>query len=144
MTSDLTDVLGDSLPFELGGKEYRFAKIDLGMMADFETTLSLRQLQRSLKALGENASHEERARVIQSFRISATDLSAGVYSAEGVRLLLYLSLKRNHPEITEEEVGRLVTIQALPELRALIDKLSDADAMNDAAELSKNAETAAA
>lgn len=142
--SDLHEILADSLPFELNGKEYRFSKINLGMMADFEAAIAMRRLTRALKALGPEASHAERAELIhtQTTTVGLTDAMSAVYSAEGCRLMLYLSLKPNHPEITEDDVGRLITPAILPEMQALIDQLSDASALAEAGELSKKAETA--
>ena len=144
--SDLPDILADYLPFEINGTEWRFSKINLGMMAVFETTMAMRQLQRALKALGADADHAERAEMIRTYRVGAGlgDVMATVYSAEGARLMLYLSMTPNHPDLTEEAVGRLITPGILPEMQGLLDRLTDSDALEEAGELSKNAPTVTA
>ena len=140
--SDLQDVLANAIPLTLDGKEWRFSKINLGMMADFEAAMAMRQLQRALEALGPEATHAEKASMIQQMRTvgSVADMSL-VYSAEGLRLMLYLALKDNHPEVTEAQVGHMITPDKLQELTAFVDILSDSAALNDVADLSKNAET---
>ena len=44
-------------------------------------------------------------------------------SASSLRLLLYVLLKDNHPEITKEQAGRLVSMDIMPEVTQIINQV---------------------
>jgi hypothetical protein len=137
--SELGDFLSDSVPFDVNGITYQFAKIDLGMMADFDTMMAARRLKTALNALGDDARPGERAELIRdmaggSGRASAAEME----TVSGIRLMLYLSLKRNHPDVTEDAVGRMITLKRFDEFKALLEALSEVE---ETEADSKNAET---
>ena len=122
---ELGDILGTTITHELGGKVWTFSRITLGIMADFETAMSSRSLQRALKALGDMAQPGERAQIIHDWASRPAMTSMEVYQAEGMKLMLYLALKPNNPDVTEEAVGAMITMDTMPEITALINHLTD-------------------
>ncbi len=130
--SDCGEFLGQSVPFTINGKEYLFSKITLGIMADFEAAMNMRKYQRALALLGPDATSDERIAIADKLAkdaVRSADLSQ-LESVEGVRTMLYLCLKPNHPDITEEQVGQMVGLQEVSALQNFLDLLLDAPAMN--------------
>lgn len=129
--SDAGEALSTTLVYSVNGVEYTFSKITLGIMADFETTMAMRRVQRTRKALGEDATPAERQELVYRMMSQPT---AGMsldelQSMEGIRTMLYLCLKPNHPELTEDAVGQLVTFRTIREMQDLMDLLIDLPAI---------------
>lgn len=76
------------------GKEYTLSPINLNVLADIETEMgcSLNELEKKF-----NKSQ-----------------------ASSLRTLLYVLLKPNHPEITPEDVGKLVSVNLISEVSEAI------------------------
>ena len=124
--AELGDILNDTVEFDLAGRAWTFTKMNLGIMADFETAMAMRRLKTALSALGSDALPADRVAVITSMAGSkdAQGDARDMETVSGMRLILYLSLKPNHPELSEDDVGRMISIPALTEVQALIDLLS--------------------
>lgn len=122
---ELGDILGETITYELGGKDWTFSRVTLGIMADFETAMSSRTLKRALAALGDSAQPGERAQIIHDWARRPAMTGMEVYQAEGMKLMLFLCLKASHPDTTEDAVGAMVAMNMMPELTALINHLTD-------------------
>ena len=131
--TELGDILNDTGEFELAGQTWTFSKLTLGLMADFETAMQSHRLKEARKALGPDATANERVELIvrMSSGQNAVQLMEDTQSMAGMRLLLYLCLKPHYPDMTKDDVGRLVTVEGIDEATALVELLSGPVAKDD-------------
>jgi len=122
---ELGNILSETITHELGGQVITFSRITLGIMADFETAMASRKLRTALAELGDKVMPGERAQIISNWASVPSTFGADIYTAAGVRLMLWLCLHANHPEITEDAIGKMVTFDKMDELTALINHLTD-------------------
>lgn len=124
--SELSQGLSNTIEFSIGGQEFTISKITVGILADFETAMASRDLQRGLKALGD-ATPAERAEFIwrSQKRQGVEDSLDSITSAEGMRLMLWLMLKAGGNDLTESQVGDLLTLQTIGEISALFTAMMD-------------------
>lgn len=116
---ELSAALSNTLPVTIGGQDYTVSKITVGILADFETAMAARDLSRGLKALGE-ATPAERAEFIwQSQNRQGGDSMDRLTTAEGMRVMLWLMLREGGHDMSEADVGRMLTLEAIPEITAL-------------------------
>jgi hypothetical protein len=126
--NELSSCLSDFVIREIKGTEYKFGKINLGILADFSSFMAGRKLKQGLDALGKDASYKERAMLIQQMSYSnmGDDIDA-LQSLPAMKIILYLCLKEYQPDITEKETGKLFGIKDLGELKDLIGELLDTE-----------------
>jgi len=106
---------------KLKGKEYTFTELSLGDYIDFKAHLMdeqeklnekrRRRLIRDAQEVG-NIDSIELLKLLDN-SISEEELEEKTYTMEGIVYLAYLSLRYKHPDITEEDVKSMITLQAL-------------------------------
>lgn len=112
--SDLPKLAHD-IPFSIGGKEYTFSKFTLGSFAEFITTMKHRETSRAIKALG-NVGAREKVEVLRELSCDLDDPRAfekWLQSFEGILLALWLCLRKNHPDLTEQALGEILELDDL-------------------------------
>ena len=79
------------------GKEYKLGPINLNVLANLEE-----EFNSDLGKLGQKFDKHQ---------------------ASSFRSLLFVLLKENHPEITKEQAGKLVSIDAMPKISELVNEV---------------------
>lgn len=120
--SELNEVLGKVLEFDIAGKTYKFHKLTLGMLADFNSKMLSKKIKTAISAVDDPVL---KAQTIKDMISSANSFEQDFSSFEGLRLLLSLSLQTAGEKITEEEFGNLITPADMELLSAIIEALSD-------------------
>lgn len=109
----------------LGGKTFRMRPLSFAEIGEFERWAQdeyLQRVERSVKYLDEAAKAEERRKaaaimrkmsmVVQSDDAEALrEMDETCRSIEGLTRLIWLGLRREHPELTLPEVGNLLADQ---------------------------------
>ena len=126
--------------FVVGGREYQLAPTEIADLGEFEKWLEVRPFEaarKQMKALGDMLTPEATSIILEGAQ-KAADNSAidtlsyaqRMASLEGTIYMMWLSLRKNHPDITREEVGAFVTIDNLQEWQDRLDQVTgmvDAD-----------------
>lgn len=120
--------------FEHDGREYSLSPLELGDLGELERWLEAAPFERArlrLDALGECATAEERKAIIE--RAEAESLKAGFHSERSTRdlssvagtaYILYLSLRRNHPDVTRRRAEEMLGRRGLIYWQRLLDRAS--------------------
>lgn len=77
------------------GKVYHLSEINLNILADLEEELE----------------YTSRQELIDKFETQG---------AKSIRVLLHILLKKNHPNLTKEDVGELVTLEIMGDIQSVI------------------------
>ncbi len=123
----LPDMLGTPRTMEIRGKEYKITLLDLDDLAEFETVIRMgrnKALLRSLKDSElENDVVAEAIAAAAAKPVSLSDIDDNMSSMTGVRFLLWSALKKNHPEIKLEEMGKLITLENFKDVKKVVSEL---------------------
>lgn len=115
---------GSSISFEIGGKEYKFAPLTFADFGAFEAWLRSSRIKEALATLPDDADNGLRVAVIRDLAdapISTTAVMTAMSdSFSGISYVVYLSLRHNHPDLTPEFVGSLITAENVMELQAVM------------------------
>jgi hypothetical protein len=114
--------LNRQVTFELKGETYTFSKMTLGMLGELVSEVGKRRLGRTLEALGPKATVKDKIEVVNA--LSAQQQAENdfdlIKTVEGLQLALWLSLRPNHPDLTEEAVGQMIEIDRLSEITSFV------------------------
>ena len=123
-----------SLTVEVEGKKYVLSPLELGDFGDVQLwleNLSYEKARRKIKALGDIATPEMQERIIakadeESNAVTIGDAKSSeiLATVEGTGYLLWLSLRKCHPEITREAALHLISLDSIAEWQKMLDKLS--------------------
>ena len=121
MGLDLADFVRKTTPVKLGGKEYIFTEITLDDMALFRQRVrEQREKTRAerRKRLLEDAKAIDNVVPLELLKMldeppSEDEYQAAMDTVEGSVYLAYLSLRHKYPEISEHDVGNMITPTAL-------------------------------
>ena len=122
------------LTVEVEGKKYTLSPLELGDFGEVERWLEMlpyEKARRKIAALGEVVTPEIREAIIaladaQSQASSFGDAKSSqvLTTVEGTGYLLWLSLRKCHPEITREAALHLISLDSIAEWQKMLDKLS--------------------
>jgi hypothetical protein len=134
---------GESLPrlagvpscIEVDGKKYRVAPLGIGELAELEQWAQeeaairpFRRLRAKLEELGETAiSGEARDALVAAADKEARDPEGPDRisdSFEGVRRSMAMMLRSCQPEITDQEIDRILTLRGIRAIRTLIEEIN--------------------
>lgn len=120
---------GKGLLWPFKGQDYLLAPLDVDDLADFRAWVKSRYLK-DIAEVANNLKKGKNEYLIEAYKNipSGHELDiivAGEMSTiEGLRKLFFFSIHKNHSEITEAIVEKMVTITNLPAMENLIDKVS--------------------
>jgi hypothetical protein len=125
---DFAAGVSPALKLEIDGKEYELAPAKVGHLALVQKRAredARKQAEEDmsiLRAAGDMLESRERLEMVRE--MIQVDMSWMTYilTPDGLRYMLYLRLKPNFSDMTEEQVGDLVTMDALAQLS---DELTD-------------------
>lgn len=114
--------LAKTATITLGGRKLTLTKLTLGQWAEFSKTLRQRKVQEMLDAIGAKGPERIQAGISLLKEIPTFDTMIASDDVSALQLLLWFSLKEANPDLTEEEVGSLITMDSLPQLQATIQR----------------------
>lgn len=127
--ADLPDMAGVGLVWPFEKQNYKLAPLDVDDLALFKTWVKNRYLK-DVAEIANNLKEGKTEYLIEAYKkipfgheldvIVAKEMS----TIEGLRKLFFFSIHKNHPEITEAIVEKMVTIANLPAMENLVDKVS--------------------
>lgn len=115
MADELAALTAAHLEIEFDGKHYRFSPLGIKQTAQLRLWAKDRPFEdyaRQARALKGQISEEERAALFKEARAQSTDeeaIKARLNSVEGTAKAFEMMLRINHPELTDEELGRLLS-----------------------------------
>lgn len=118
--------LNKTINYTINGNELEFAKINLGMIAKFEQALKKKELNK-IQPILETMKTAEKIQFIKEFSkpIDMETLMDEMQTMTGLIEIVYLSLSKVNPEVTEEQVGELISFGNFNELTELLNLLLD-------------------
>ncbi len=125
--SELAPMVGKTRQVTISGKEYTVSPLDIDDLAEFETIVRMERnkaLLRSLKGSElENDVIAEAIGAAAAKPVSLKDIDDNMSSMMGVRFLLWCALRKNHPEIKLNEMGKLINLDNLEEATGIVSGL---------------------
>ena len=130
--SDLGVMTAAPKDITLKGKAYTFSNLNMQDLARFEEWVKQQHI-RTLKDALKDEEPEVRASVLAKARLtlSSEEIMQSTGSYSGLLYLLWLSAKKNHKDITPEQLGELFDPTELAEKDKLVDTLSGYGGSND-------------
>ncbi len=129
---DLMRAAGENITVELGGKEYTLSPITIGDLAAFEKRVKEEKLQRFLDvALRVGMDKEERIEGITrilSIPFTSEDFATALSTIDGVRFLLFRSLRRNHKHFKIEQIDKMGNLE---DLMTVVNSISNLGRMTE-------------
>lgn len=123
----LPDMAGTPRIVEIRGKEYKVSPLDIDDLAEFEVVVrSVRNkaLLRSLEGSDlEDSLLAEAIGAAAARPVTLKDIDKNMGSMIGVRFLLWCALKKNHPEVKLEEMGKLIDLDNFEEAAGIVAEL---------------------
>lgn len=122
--SELAPMVGKPKQVMIGGKEYTVSPLDIDDLAEFELFIKNernRTISESLK--GADIKEELIAqKIVESSArpIGIDEIDGAMRTISGVRYLLWFGLKKNHPELKLNEMGKLVTLANFEEASLIV------------------------
>jgi len=134
MSSELAEITGSSFDFEHEGKIWRMSPIepmDLGELETHLQKLPFERMRDRVESLGDACTEELRARMYETAVAEAEKLTYTSYAAAkfmnsipGVAFLLWLSLRKNHQDLTLKDCTRMLTLKNLDQFKEKLDEVS--------------------
>ena len=125
--SELAPMVGKSRQVTISGKEYTVSPLDIDDLAEFETIVRMARNEALLKSLkGSELENDVIAEAIGAAAakpVSLKDIDDNMSSMMGVRFLLWCALRKNHPEIKLNEMGKLINLDNLEEATGIVSGL---------------------
>ena len=125
--SDAKDIFASPQIVTLGEREFSFSPLTLGDLADFESwalSKAREDLVSSMK--GMELDSASKVELIKDFVHSLDNqyiVQQEMTSLRGSLKLISTAIMKNHDDITEKEIGNLISMNRLDELNALVDAL---------------------
>jgi hypothetical protein len=127
--------------FEAKDQRWHLSALSLGDMRRFKEWVQLRPwfaLQNQRDRIPPDLFDKESARLLQScmdkeIKEGSPEVAAEMETSEGVTQLVYLSLRRNHPAITPDQVEDLLTTRNIKEVSDLLVAVSGLAKKNEIA-----------
>ena len=122
--SELSPIAGKSRQVTISGKEYTVSPLDIDDLAEFETIVRIERNKALLKSLKgcelENDVIAEAIGAAAAKPVSLKDIDNNMGSMMGVRFLLWCALRKNHPEVKLNEMGKLISLDNFGEAAGIV------------------------
>ena len=122
--SELAPMVGKSRQVTISGKEYTVSPLDIDDLAEFETVVRMERNKALLKSLKgcelENDVIAEAIGAAAAKPVSLKDIDNNMGSMMGVRFLLWCALRKNHPEVKLNEMGKLIGLDNFGEAAGIV------------------------
>ena len=125
--SELSPIAGKTRKVTIRNREYTVSPLDIDDLAEFETIVRMERNKALLKSLGDSGLQNELIAeaigVTAAKPISLADIEKNMSSMMGVRFLLWCALRKNHPELKLEKMGKLIDLDNLEEATNIVSDL---------------------
>ena len=123
----LPDMAGTPRTVEIRGKEYKVSPLTIDDLAEFETIVRMERNKALLGSLkGSELDNDVIAEAIGAAAarpVSLKDIDNNMGSMMGVRFLLWCALRKNHPEVKLNEMGKLIDLDNFGEAASIVSGL---------------------
>ena len=125
MSDTMENAVGVGATVILNDKPYKLAPITIGMIAEFSAWVR----SESIRVFRESAANMDPAERVQclvelaSRAVTEHQVQSYMQSIEGVKYLIYLCLKKNHPDLNYRDTDDMITEQNYQELAVLAESL---------------------
>lgn len=135
MAADEGTVLGKGSAIEFGGKTYKFSPITYDIQAEYTTWLKRRAVEevREQKSYLTPEEYERKMDRVDRNRAAGVYSFAGelcresVHSLEGLKYLVFLTLKSNHPEVDMAFIDQMFESKEIMEQASRAIKSANSD-----------------
>jgi len=125
--SELSPIAGKSRQVTISGKEYTVLPLTIDDLAEFETIVRMERNKALLGSLkGSELGIDVIAEAIGAAAarpVSLKDIDNNMGSMMGVRFLLWCALRKNHPEVKLNEMGKLIDLDNFGEAASIVSGL---------------------
>ena len=125
--SELAPIAGTARMVKIKDKEYKVSPLTIDDLAEFEVvvrTVRNKALLESLKGSDlEESLLAEAIGAAAARPVTLKDIDKNMGSMIGVRFLLWCALKKNHPEVKLDEMGRLIDLDNFEEAAGIVAEL---------------------
>ena len=132
MADSLGNAAGTGVTIKIRGKDYKILPLTIRDLAEFESYVRSKSLRAYMEAsVGENS--EERIKVIRMLAgspPSSREVSAAMFTLDGGRYLVWRTLLKSDPKLTQEQVDELVNMDNLEQLTEIVQSVSGTDEEN--------------
>jgi len=138
----LSQAMGSPMFLKLKGKRYELTPISMGDMADFPQYIKGRRIEvaqnvrdaRRRKAITTSTNPEKLAMILRTINNDSLQLEIGIMESfvdadkemqtiDGARFLLWKAISIKHPDITLEDMDRLIDLDNIEESTEVLMKL---------------------
>jgi len=127
MAEDISRVLGNPLEIILQGETYKLSPLQVSDLAAAEAHMKDQELQAFLAHAGD-VSESVQTHVILDIIQKPQGMNRvfdAIGSMAGIQFLLWTSLCKNHPELTRDKVGSMVTFENIKRIRTILLELDE-------------------
>ena len=131
--SELSDMTGASRPVVLGGKEWRLSPLSLGDFAEFDAWAEeqfWRKTEKRVARMPEGLRDRLLEQAYERLGDGGVSVDA-MMTVAGTARLVWLSLRRQHSDVTPEQTAELVTLGNRKQVQATLDQLNGLRKKND-------------
>ncbi len=133
--TNLPDMAGAAAEIQLNGSTYRMRPLTIDDFAEFERWVDdapIRQATRNLNGLSTDLQMKMLQQAQEAATVASQDdptkrqsrITSQVTSMSGICYLIWLSLRREHPELTMEAVSQMLTLDKLPYVQQRLDAIN--------------------
>jgi hypothetical protein len=148
MAITLSQLMANPGTISVGGREFTLSPlrlIDVSKMQTWYCDLPLLRLKEQFEKFGSIYDDETRRKMLEEAQADyktrhdvmagmlpdakeveriKQDMNREISSIDGVAKLLYMSIKKNHPEVTEDEMAGVVDIESLSLISDMLDSIT--------------------
>lgn len=121
MNDNISDMTDAGMDFEISGKKYKLSKLTIDDFADFEMYLRSERIASFLK-VSKDIDVNDRSKMVDA--IFSSKIETSEFETIGAsRFFIWCSLKKNHPDVKLEEMGKIISMDNLTELQKIVDRI---------------------
>ena len=126
MSEDLSKAAGVGTVVEIKGEPYTMSPLTMGDLANFQGRLRSERLKQLLAVAGDMPTGERRSIMLSVLNtpIDGIEMEQEMSSFFGIRYLMWCSLSRTKPGLTEDMVGELLDTDTITELVPVLHGIS--------------------
>ncbi len=122
--SELAPTAGKPKQVTISGKDYTVSPLTIDDLAEFELFVKGERNKTISESLKQAGIKEEliAQKIVESSAkpIGINEIDESMRTISGVRYLLWFGLKKNHPELKLDKMGKLVTLANFEEASAIV------------------------
>ncbi len=117
---NLEDISKSGIPFLIKGKKYFIGVLTIRDLADFRQYIKGGKIILIQKTVRDS---QERVKLIEQVLNGSVDEDKEITTMDGICFLLWCALKKNHKDLTLEDVDNLVDLSNIAEVSTVLTQL---------------------